>query len=123
MQGLFHTPTLVVWTQMGRLRDYPTLRDAPTAQLLPRWYREVLWRPQEALLPAYADIGAAVPKMKAVVPRLYEAGVWIHVGSDTPNPFVVPGVGLHEELSLTWLLQASHPRRCGWQRPVGQARH
>jgi imidazolonepropionase-like amidohydrolase len=37
--------------------------------------------------------------MKAVVPRLYEAGVRIHVGSDTPNPFVVPGVGLHEELS------------------------
>jgi len=97
-QGLFHTPTLVVWAQMGRLRDYPTLRDAPTAQLLPRWYREVFWRPQEAFLPALDDIGAAVPKMKTVVRRLYKAGVRIHVGSDTPNPFVVPGVGLHEEL-------------------------
>jgi len=99
-QGLFHTPTLVVWTQMGRLRDYPTLRDDPTAQLLPRWYREVFWRPREAALPAFDDIGAALPKMKTVVRRLYQAGVRIHTGSDTPNPFVVPGVSLHEELHL-----------------------
>jgi hypothetical protein len=98
-QGLLHTPTLVVWTQMGRLRDYSTLRDVQTTQLLPRWYREVFWRPREALLPAVDDIGAALPKMKAVVRRLHEAGVRIHVGSDTPNPFVVPGVGLHAELS------------------------
>src|SRR5262249_17995735 len=62
-QGLLHTPTLVVWAQMGRLRDYPTLRDDPTAQLLPRWYREVLWRPREAVLPADDDLGAALPKM------------------------------------------------------------
>jgi hypothetical protein len=99
-QGLFHTPTLVVWAQMGRWRDYPTLRDDPTAQLLPRWYREVLWRPREAALPAADEIGAALPKLQAVVRRLYKAGVRIHVGSDTPNPFVVPGVSLHEELRL-----------------------
>ncbi len=99
-QGLLHTPTLVVWTQMGRLRDYPTLRGDPAAQLLPRWYREVFWRPREAALPAYDDIAAALPKMKTVVRHLYRAGVRIHTGSDTPNPFVVPGVSLHEELHL-----------------------
>ena len=99
-QGLFHTPTLVVWTKMGQSRNYLSLRDAPTTQLLPRWYREVLWHPQEDLLPAFDDIGQALPKMKIVVRRLYKAGVRIHVGSDTPNPFVVPGAGLHEELSL-----------------------
>lgn len=97
-QGLLHTPTLVVWAQMGRLRDYLSLHDMPTARLLPRWYRDVFWRPQEASLPAFDDIGAALPKMKTVVRRLYKAGVRIHVGSDTPNPFVVPGVSLHEEL-------------------------
>jgi Amidohydrolase family len=99
-QGLLHTPTLVVWAQMGQLRHYPTLRDDPTAQLLPRWYREVFWHPREAMLPAFDGIGAALPKMKAVVRRLYKAGVRIHTGSDTPNPFVVPGVSLHEELHL-----------------------
>ena len=99
-QGLLHTPTLVVWAQMGRLRDYSTLRDDPTAQLLPRWYREVFWHPREAALPADDDLGTALPKMKAVVRRLYKAGVRIHTGSDTPNPFVVPGISLHEELHL-----------------------
>jgi len=99
-QDLLHTPTLIAWAQMGRLRDYVTLRDDPTVQLLPRWYREVLWRPQEASLPAFDDISAALQKMKTVVRRLYKAGVRIHVGSDTPNPFVVPGISLHEELRL-----------------------
>lgn len=97
-QRLLHTPTLVVWAQMGRLRDYSTLRKAPIAQLLPRWYREVFWRPQAAFLPAVDHLRAALPKMKTVVRRLYHAGVRIHVGSDTPNPFVIPGAGLHEEL-------------------------
>ena len=99
-QGLLHTPTLVVWARMGQLRDYLTLRDDPTPRLLPQWYREVLWRPREAALPAYDDIGAALPKMKVVVRRLHQAGVRIHAGSDTPNPFVVPGASLHEELQL-----------------------
>jgi len=98
-QGLLHTPTLVVWAQMGQLRNYSTLREAPSTQLLPRWYRDVFWRPREAALPAFDHIGAALPKMKVVVRRIHEAGVRIHVGSDTPNPFVVPGVGLHEELA------------------------
>jgi imidazolonepropionase-like amidohydrolase len=60
----------------------------------------VFWRPREAALPAYDDLGAALPKMKTLVRRLYKAGVRIHTGSDTPNPFVVPGVSLHEELRL-----------------------
>ena len=35
--------------------------------------------------------------MKAVVRRLHQAGVRLHVGRCTPNPFVVPGISLHEE--------------------------
>ena len=33
-----------------------------------------------------------------VIRRFHRAGVVLHVGSDSFNPFVVPGVGLHEEL-------------------------
>ena len=50
--------------------------------------------------------------MKAVVRRLYEAGVRIHVGSDTPNPFVVPGRGLYEELSH--LVEAGLTPEAAW---------
>lgn len=34
------------------------------------------------------------------VTALNEAGAHILVGTDTPNPFVVPGFSLHEELQL-----------------------
>lgn len=99
-QGLLHTPTLVVWAQMGRQREYLTRRDSSAAQLLPRWYREVFWHPRDEFLPAFDDLGHALPQMKMVVRRLYQAGVRMHVGSDTPNPFVVPGAGLQEEMAL-----------------------
>jgi imidazolonepropionase-like amidohydrolase len=36
--------------------------------------------------------------MKLLVHRLHEAGVHIYAGSDTFNPFVVPGASLQEEL-------------------------
>jgi imidazolonepropionase-like amidohydrolase len=32
------------------------------------------------------------------VKELHDAGVPIHVGTDTMNPFVVPGASLHEEM-------------------------
>ena len=38
--------------------------------------------------------------MKEVVSQLHKAGVRIHVGTDSPNPFVVPGAGFHQELRL-----------------------
>ena len=31
---------------------------------------------------------------------MYDRGVRILAGSDTPNPFVIPGVSLHRELEL-----------------------
>ena len=35
-----------------------------------------------------------------MVSQLHKAGVRIHVGTDSPNPFVVPGAGFHQELRL-----------------------
>ena len=99
-QQLVHTPTLFMWAQAARSLDYARLLDDPAAQLLPRWYRAVFWRPLDAFLPAYASLGEALPQMKETVRRLHEAGVRIHTGSDTPLSFVVPGASLHGELRL-----------------------
>ena len=91
----------MVNARFAQLHDYPKLLADSAAQLLPRWYREVLWKPPAVFNPTfYENLGAALPKMKEVVQQLYEVGVRIHAGSDTPNPFVVPGAGLHEELHL-----------------------
>jgi cytosine/adenosine deaminase-related metal-dependent hydrolase len=96
-QGITHTPTLVAFEQASRLHDFPQLLGDPAIQLLPHVYRDVLWRQDDVLKP-FAALGEAFPKMMNVVRRLHEAGVRIHAGTDTPNPFVVPGASLHEEL-------------------------
>ncbi|MBM4245319.1 MAG: amidohydrolase family protein [Deltaproteobacteria bacterium] len=99
-----HTPTLVFLDRVARLADYRNALAAPEAQLLPRYYREILWDPAHD--PRLSDLGAAdeetlqgtLRNAKRVVKQLADAGVEIHVGTDTMNPFVVPGASMHEEM-------------------------
>jgi hypothetical protein len=86
-QGLAHTPTLVVNARFAQLRDYPTLLADPVAQLLPRWYRAVLWKPRAVFAPTfYENLGAAFPKMKDVVhPRQTRFNPWIKKGLGGPG--------------------------------------
>ena len=97
-QGIAHTPTLVAYAHASRLSQRRDLLRDPAVQLLPRFYREVIWRPPDAMLQAAADMSERLPEMTRVVRRLHEAGVRVLAGSDTPNPFVVPGASLHQEL-------------------------
>jgi hypothetical protein len=103
-QGIAHTPTVVVWERHSHLLD-PQLLNDPTARLLPRYYREVLWSSRDGFpyirnlsSPDLSALKEVIRKMKEVLLRFHKVGVRIHVGSDTPNPFVVPGASLHEEL-------------------------
>lgn len=99
-----HTPTLVVIQQIGKLADYPVLLDSPDAQILPRYWRALIWAPggllnsQSVTSETFRKIGAIVPKMRLVVRRMHDAGVPIHVGTDVTNPFVVPGASLPVEM-------------------------
>ena len=105
-QRLAHTPTVVVYARNTLLNDPRTLRIDPAVRLLPRWYRDALWQgfPTEFAFDSPQQFGeyaaAALGPMQDMVVRLYKAGVHIHTGSDDLNPFVVPGVSLHEELRL-----------------------
>ena len=102
-QKTAHTPTIVVLDRLLQLQDYPELLRDPDALLLPRYYREVLWKPGR--VPSWS-----VPKLdnatrakirqniRSVVRKMHDAGVTLHVGTDTFNPFVVPGVSMHEEM-------------------------
>jgi cytosine/adenosine deaminase-related metal-dependent hydrolase len=96
-QGIAHTPTLVAFERASHLPDLPELLGDPAVNLLPRAYREVFWR-QQGVLQAFAALGEVFPKMTNVVRHLHDAGVRIHTGTDTPNPFIVPGSSLQEEL-------------------------
>ncbi|MGH7894264.1 MAG: amidohydrolase family protein [Candidatus Binatia bacterium] len=109
-QGIAHTPTLVVWQRMAALADPAALRADPTAHLLPRYYREIVWHQDPRL--GFRALEATLPKRAEVVRRLHDAGVRIHAGTDTLSPFVVPGASLHEELRL--LVQAGLTPEEAW---------
>lgn len=99
-----HTPTLVFLDRVARLTDYRAALAAPEARLLPRYYREILWNPAHdprlrGLVAADEEtLQETLRNAKHVVKQLADAGVAIHVGTDTMNPFIVPGAAMHEEM-------------------------
>ena len=102
--SMAHTPTLVFLDRVARLTDYRQALAAPEAQLLPRYYREILWNPQydprlRGLTAGDEDaLRERLRNSKRVVKELADAGVEIHVGTDTMNPFVVPGASMQQEM-------------------------
>lgn len=105
--GIANTPTLVTIDRLIGTRDYAAMQREPDAQLLPAFYREVVWSPVEGisaargLHPADIDmIETAREVMLQTVKRMHERGVRLHSGTDTLIAFVVPGAALHRELRL-----------------------
>jgi imidazolonepropionase-like amidohydrolase len=105
--GLVNTPTLVSTHQLVLYETYQAARDDPTVRLLPRLYRDVVWHPRRGL-PVYREMSAewlaklkdAYAKKLQLVRRLHDAGAELRIGSDTQQPFVVPGASVLEEMRL-----------------------
>jgi hypothetical protein len=101
-QELSYTPTMIVMQRTFELASgaFWRLHDSPEAHLLPRYYRDLFWptllaqRPQDT--PDTAQI--AWNNFELAVRQLHTAGVPLHVGTDTINPFVVPGASMWTEL-------------------------
>jgi imidazolonepropionase-like amidohydrolase len=112
-----HTPTLVVNDRI--FRPHGEQAQDPVAALVPAWYPGILWRsvvpPSQAgaFDEAARALHAQLPKLKMVVRRLHEADVTVHVGTDTLNPFVVPGESMREEMRN--FLDAGYSPEQVWQ--------
>lgn len=64
------------------------------------FWRESVLRPVARMDTGdWKAVSLGAENRRAVVRELYESGVTILAGTDTPNPFVVPGASLHEELA------------------------
>ena len=124
-EGITHTPTLVVFDAVARRAAGKP--HSPGAGFLPGYMRDVLWNTKHN--PGVAALDAAggrkpedrVRMMKEVAGRLHDAGVPLQVGTDTPNPGVVPGESAQQELTL--LVAAGLPIEAAWQaatRSAGQ---
>ena len=103
--GLANTPTLVVTERLLAAGPRGFLDD-PSLDLVPRFYRDVIWHPHHGL-PAYrrpdeeriVRIKATMEKKFELVRRLYHAGATLRVGTDS-QAYVVPGSALHTEMKL-----------------------
>jgi hypothetical protein len=118
--GISHTPTLVTGQQLLLFLDYEQGRTAPEAQLMPRMFRDVVWNPRDGL-PPYRQFSARdIPAMRATLEKklaavraLDQSGVPLFIGTDTQQPFVVPGISVHQEMAL--FVRAGVPLEKTWQ--------
>ena len=100
--GTWQTPTLVALRAPAFAGD-PAFENDPRVAGLPEAIRQY-WKMQMAEMQHWgkdaADRRARFGEQFRTVAAMRRAGVKILAGSDTPNPYVFPGVSLHEELSL-----------------------
>ena len=106
-RGLAHTPTLTSAQQLLHRWHYAEALRDPVVQLMPPFFVDVVWHPVEGLS-IYARLTPedelmvrdSLAKKLQLVGRLHEAGVPLRIGTDTQQPFVVPGAAVHGEMRL-----------------------
>ncbi len=106
--GIDHTPTLVLWKGLARQHAQGRFDPPKGLDLMPPPFVSSFWKPTifpapyaRALGPSlFEAIDRALPEMISLVGHLESAGVRVLAGTDTINPWVVPGAALHEELEL-----------------------
>jgi imidazolonepropionase-like amidohydrolase len=95
-------PTLMAfrtkfWGDDPRYTENPR-RDAAPPKLWNGFARRsntIDWTPEQ-----YRAARAQWPKLLALVKLMYDRGVLLTAGTDTPFPWIIPGVSFHEELQL-----------------------
>src|SRR5262245_17837304 len=106
-QKIAWTPTLMPgWRQLPLMLGKYTevLQQNSEAFLLPRYCRDLVWKPGSLLTQAFpsavtsAEVTAVLEKACSAVRRLHEAGILLHIGTDRMQTFIMPGAALHEEL-------------------------
>lgn len=92
--GTWLVPTLVLYRGRGASPGSPVHEDARLK------YMTVAtrgWFAKEPPIPAFDTLR---PHMARLAIMMQRAGVGILAGTDTPNPYVIPGFSLHDELAL-----------------------
>ncbi|MBL8622691.1 MAG: amidohydrolase family protein [Myxococcales bacterium] len=103
--GVWNCPTLVVTDRFGRLDDPAQLADTRGLALVAPAVRAA-WDPQRdfrlrTFTPAkFATVRAKNLQRQALVRALADAGAPLVLGTDTGNPYVVPGFAVVDELRL-----------------------
>lgn len=104
-------PTLIAmhtkfWGNDPRYTRHPQMSLAPEAfrRGWPKGIFTASWTDDQ-----YRQAQARWPKMLALTKLLFDRGVLLTVGTDTPTPWIIPGVSFHEEMAL--LAEAGIPAK------------
>jgi hypothetical protein len=102
--GTWQCPTLTVLRSISRLDDPQSFVDE-RSKYIPKSGRPSSQQPVNSPFKSnsaedWRALRAQFRDSMALVGRMHRAGVGILAGTDTPNAFLVPGFGLHEELAL-----------------------
>jgi amidohydrolase family protein len=112
--GTWNCPTLVVYDRLGGLDEPDAVKQRVTWLDMVAPLTISMWDPkQDFRLKAltaedYATLRAANVRRARIAAALVAANAPILVGTDTGNPFVIPGAALHDEIEL--LVGAGIPR-------------
>jgi imidazolonepropionase-like amidohydrolase len=101
----WNCPTLIVHRKFVPAEEGRALLAAPEMRFVDpstraSWDPDTDFRSRSLTAEHYAGLRAADAERLEVVRALHEAGAKLLLGTDTPNPFVVPGFAIHEELEL-----------------------
>ncbi|HEY0482376.1 MAG TPA: amidohydrolase family protein [Kofleriaceae bacterium] len=112
--GTWNCPTLVVLDRFAALDDVAALRrrvawlDKVPPAIVAMWDPKQDFRLQSYTAEDFQTLRAANAQRARVFAALAAANAPILVGTDTGNPFVIPGAALHEEIEL--MVAAGMPR-------------
>jgi imidazolonepropionase-like amidohydrolase len=97
--GLWNVPTLTIHTQLYEYAaNAEEFFDRPETEYLGSGLIQ-FWRVAQGQMAAAAEgMREGRSGRERWVKALYDAGAGLLVGTDTPNPFVVPGYSFHEEM-------------------------
>jgi imidazolonepropionase-like amidohydrolase len=106
-ENMINTPTLVALKQLEQYRNYPSALSNEDYSYLPKFYPEIVWHPVKGI-PVYRTLSQddinmsvdALRKKQALLKRLHDLGATLNLGTDTQQPFVVPGVAMWQEMRL-----------------------
>ena len=104
--GTWNCPTLVVLDRFGALDDIAALRkrvawlDKLPPAIVDAWDPKQDFRLRSYTADDFATLRAGNVQRARILAALDAAGAPLLVGTDTGNPFVVPGASLHDEIEL-----------------------
>ena len=101
-RGVTVDPTLIAY-RTKFYGDDPHYVNSPDSIYAPQLVRDIWHRgtfTSDWTAADYARGHAVWPRVLELTKAMYDGGIVLTAGSDLPNPWVIPGVSLHEELRL-----------------------